>query len=318
MKPHNTTTDQRVAAVAAAQHHCFSRRQALDVGASPSLIARRLRAGRWTIRHPGVYAVAQSPDPWLQGVWAAFLAVRSDVVLSHTTAAALYRLPGYPPDAPVELIAPHGTHHRVDGAIVHQIDDLQPHHVIALADHPGLAVTTTSRTVVDLAARASPSRLRAVITDGVAGGTFTIAEIGHVLGDVARTGKPGVRRLGQVIDDLVGKPVPRSLAERAFLAVLDRHGVRRPDAQVSLPGRGAVVGVVDAMYRDARLIVEIDGRRWHGRFADMARDRARDAEAARAGYLTLRFLYEHIVSDPGWVAATVAAVLVDRGLRRAS
>jgi Protein of unknown function (DUF559) len=124
--------------------------------------------------------------------------------------------------------------------------------------------------------------------------------------------------LGQVIDDLVRQPVPLSLAERAFFAVLDRQGVRRPEPQVDLPGRGAVAGVVDGLYRDGRLIVEVDGRRWHGRFADMAHDRTRDAEAARAGYLTLRFMYEHIVSDPGWVAATVAAVLVDRTLRRAS
>ena len=88
--------DRRVAALAATQHHCFSRQQAREAGASASLIDRRLRAGRWTILHPGVYAVAESPDPWLQRVWAAVLAVGSDVVVSHTSAAALHGSPAIP------------------------------------------------------------------------------------------------------------------------------------------------------------------------------------------------------------------------------
>ena len=65
-------------------------------------------------------------------------------------------------------------------------------------------------------------------------------------------------------------------------------------AQRALPGTGAVEGVVDAAYPDCRLILEADGRRWHTRVDDLRRDHERDAEAARAGWQTLRFLYEQI------------------------
>jgi hypothetical protein len=260
-----------------------------------------------------------SPDPWLQRIWAAWLAVGRSGAVSHATAAALERLAGYPLGGPIELIAAAHSHHRVDGAFVHQFADLRPHHVIAgLPACPGLPVTTPSRTVVDLAARASPSRLRAILTEGAAAGQLDLAGVGATLADVARRGKPGVRRLGRVLDELGGGPVPASAAESAFLAVLAAHGILPPEPQVPLPGRGAVAGVVDGVYAEAKVIVEVDSRRWHGRFVDMANDRLRDAEAAMAGYLTLRIMYEHIVADPGWVAATVQSVVQGRTLRRAS
>ena len=71
-------------------------------------------------------------------------------------------------------------------------------------------------------------------------------------------------------------------------------------------------GLVDAAYCDVRLILEADGRRWHTRIRDLRRDHLRDAEAARVGWQTLRFLYEEIVGDPGNVAATVADVRLAR------
>ncbi|MGH9113554.1 MAG: hypothetical protein ACRDZN_14850, partial [Acidimicrobiales bacterium] len=51
-----------------------------------------------------------------------------------------------------------------------------------------------------------------------------------------------------------------------------------------------------------------DGRRWHTRIRDLRRDHLRDAEAARAGWQTLRFLYEEICESPGEVVATAADV----------
>lgn len=118
--------------------------------------------------------------------------------------------------------------------------------------------------------------------------------------------------LARVIDAVAGEPVAPSVAEAAFRSVLKAHGVPLPQPQAALPGRGAVTGIVDGIFRDQRVIVEVDSRTWHGRFRDVSRDRERDAEAARAGYLTLRFLYEQIRTDPYWVADTVSIVLADR------
>jgi very-short-patch-repair endonuclease len=76
----------------------------------------------------------------------------------------------------------------------------------------------------------------------------------------------------------------------------------RVDPQVDIAG----VGRVDLLV-ERRLIVELDGARWHAdRFVQ---DRARDAAAARAGYRTLRFTYQQVLGDwPGVLAAIIAAL----------
>ncbi len=305
--------DARLLALAANQYLCLSRQQALDTGASPDLVNRRLRQRRLRRLHPGVYALAASPDPWLQRLWAARLAVGDPVAVSHITAAALHGFPGYPRTDRLELTAPHGTHHRVTGAVVHQISDLLPHHVSdGSPTGPGIPVTTVPRTVADLSASASPARLRSLITELVTVKRLGLVDLGVTLGDVARRGKPGVVKLARVLDGLAGRPVKATAAEVAFHAALAARGVPLPTPQAPLPGRGAVSGVVDGLYGPQRLIVEVDSRRWHGRFRDLSRDRERDAEAARAGYQTLRFLYEQVQSDPDWVAETTLTVLDER------
>jgi very-short-patch-repair endonuclease len=130
-----------------------------------------------------------------------------------------------------------------------------------------------------------------------------------VLADVARPGKPGVTALAAVLDDRSDAAVPgASELEQALFAALAGGGLPVPRTQRALPGRGAVEGLVDGAYPDCRLILEADGRRWHTRVRDLRRDHERDAEAARAGWQTLRFLYEQVVRDPDGVCAVVSDV----------
>src|SRR4029450_10710551 len=100
----------------------------------------------------------------------------------------------------------------------------------------------------------------------------------------------------------------QSELESALFAALAGGGLPDPQRQRALPGVGALPGLVDAASPDCRLILEADGRRWHTRVADLRRDHERDAEAARAGWQTLRFLYEQVVHHPADVCAVVADV----------
>jgi hypothetical protein len=127
----------------------------------------------------------------------------------------------------------------------------------------------------------------------------TVEQIGQVLADVARKGKRGLRPVVRCLArHEPGPAVPRSHLERALVGLLKEHGEPLPNFQARLPGRGALDGVVDGLYEDAKLIVESDGRRWHARISAVAKDRLRDAEAAAAGYLTLRVMHEHVHGDP--------------------
>lgn len=100
-----------------------------------------------------------------------------------------------------------------------------------------------------------------------------------------------------------GPSTPRSLLERAADDLLATTTLPLAEREYPLPGllgrAGADVGFVDRAWPDVKLIVEIDGRRWHAREADMAKDRRRDRQAAAAGWQTLRVLGEEVadVSD---------------------
>jgi len=122
-----------------------------------------------------------------------------------------------------------------------------------------------------------------------------------------------VRLLGDVLDERGdGYVADASELERALFAALGGAGLRLPRRQVPLPGRGALEGLVDAVYDDAKVVLEADGRRWHTRIRDLKRDHLRDAEAARVGWQTLRFLFEQIMGDPDEVCAVVNDVCAVR------
>jgi hypothetical protein len=277
--------------------------------------------------HPGVYRLAGTPPSWVGDVWAAVLATGSGATVTHETALALHgsahvprrpitltaegapparalagvvvRSPGRPPPARVAAPGPGG---RRPGVRVADISVVE-----------GLPVSTPARALVEVAGRLGRRTLGRTLDDLVFARRTTYAAVGTCL---ARAGPaaPGAATLARVLDERSDAAVPAaSELERGLFAALAAGGLPPPCRQMRLPGRGAVPGTVDAAYADCRLILEADGRRWHTRVADLRRDHERDAEAARVGWQTLRFLYEQVVGDPAGVCAVVADVRAVRG-----
>ena len=307
--PRTGSFDSAVALLAAGQLGAISRGQALELGAKTAAIQRRVRSGRWRRTRSGVYVVGGVPASWMQDVWCAFLAIGPAAVVTHETALRIHRM-GEVPDSLLTFTVPHGDHARLPGVFVHQIDDLRSHRVRTIS---GLPVSTPERVIVELAAGTGERRLGRLLDGAVAAKRTTYARAAGCMHEVFRPGKPGMVKLASVLDARGdGFVPPHSELERALFAALAAGGLPAPRRQHPLPGRGAVNGLVDAAYPDARLIVEADGRRWHTRIDDLKRDHLRDTEAARAGWLTLRFVYEQIVHDPADVCAAIRDVRTSR------
>src|SRR5436305_10204398 len=87
--------DRLLAEVAARQHGLVARRQLIEAGWSKGSIEKRVRRGRLHRMHAGVYAVGHRQN--FQRMWwmAAVLASGPEAVLSHRSAAALWKLRGY-------------------------------------------------------------------------------------------------------------------------------------------------------------------------------------------------------------------------------
>jgi very-short-patch-repair endonuclease len=311
--------DARVALVARRQAGAFSWSQARGCGFGKATVGRRVRSGRWERVHPGVNVIAGTPRTRVRDLWVAVLAVGPDAVISHESAALVHGAERLA-HRPVTLTVPHGSHHRLRGLVVHQIGDVARRHRTRVE---GLPVVTAARAVVDLGSRLSVERLGDVADDLVQARATSWPAIGAVFSDVVRPGKPGMVAVATLLDERGGDDVPaQSRLEQALLTALAAGGLSAPVRQMPLPGRGLRRALADAAYPDARIVLEADGRRYHQRLADMRRDRERDAQVVKAGWVPLRFVYEQIVVDPAGVCADVAearAVRLDQlSHRRAS
>lgn len=296
--------DARLAVLAGRQGGAFSFAQTLGLGFPRATIHRRLERGVWHKRFPGVYGFAGSPPTRLHELWCAVLAAGPEAAITHESSALVHGAERLPP-LPVTLTVPHGGHARLPGVFVHQIDDL------CAVDRMlcnGLPVSKPARAIVELGATQPVAVIGRVADDLIRLGRTTHSEVCAAFNRVARPGKPGIERIARVLDERGDGYVPAaSELERALLAALDAGGLPPPVRQIPLPGRdvGAIRGLVDAGFPDAKLLLEADGRRWHDRVAAARADRARDAQAARHGWQTLRFVHEQIVGDPGEVCAIV-------------
>ena len=298
--------------LASRQGGAVARSQLLDLGASASAIDRRIRSGRLLVALPGVYLAPGSPDTTAQRRWIALLAVGPRAVLSFETAARIQRLSTVARAGPIVVTVPHSGWQELEGVLIHQISDLVDEDVVRI---DGMPVTALRRTIVDLAAIWRRGRLRIVVEDAVAAKRVTDGEIGSCLQSVARRGKPGVRNLAAVLDARgPGTAPPESQLERDFFALVRRSPLSEPVRQYPLPRDDGVRNLADAAWPEVKLIVEVDGRRWHQRLDDMKRDRDRDLKAAAAGWQVVRLLYEHVVGAP---AETIRELLEIHAARAA-
>ena len=63
------------------------------------------------------------------------------------------------------------------------------------------------------------------------------------------------------------------------------------------------------MWREARLIVEVDGYAFHSSRSAFERDRRRDAALAGSGWRVVRVTWRQLTDEPEAVVATLAAAL---------
>jgi very-short-patch-repair endonuclease len=92
----------------------------------------------------------------------------------------------------------------------------------------------------------------------------------------------------------------RTELERRFLVLCRRHRLPQPKVNARA-GRFEV----DFLWREAQLVVEVDGWESHRTRSAFEEDRARDARLKLLGYEVLRFTWRQVTSDADGVAKTV-------------
>jgi very-short-patch-repair endonuclease len=287
--------EHRVLELAAGQEGVISRRQLHDIDVTDEWIARR-RAMGWLVPVlRGVLAIGHPPRTRRGWYVAALVAGGDRSALSHRTAAAVHGM--LPASNQLHLTVPRSTR-RIQGLRIHRPRTLRPDDVVVIE---GLRVTSPARTLLDLA----DFRSRRLLERAIDQAEFHRLHL--PLGEVNdRTRqRPRSRLVRAVIaEHVAGSTITESEAEELFLAIVRRESLPMPEPQVSLWGRRR-----DFVFRDARVIVEIDGRQAHDRDGAFERDALRDAEVVVNGHRPLRFTRRAVKFDAGYVAETLHAVL---------
>lgn len=72
---------------------------------------------------------------------------------------------------------------------------------------------------------------------------------------------------------------------------------------------GHLIARVDFAYPERRLVIELDGARWHSTDRDRERDDAREERIVAMGYRVLRFSWRAVRHEPVEVAAQMRSEL---------
>jgi Protein of unknown function (DUF559) len=278
---------QLIRELAECQHGVVARRQLLDAGLAKGLIQERLRVRLLVPIHRGVYAVGHGrvdlPHRWM----AAVLACGDRAALPHGSAAHLWDLRFS--RGPVEVTRLAGGRPRA-GILLRQTSTLAPED---LTRESGIPVTTLERTLLDIAADLDAGRLERVVVAADRSGRLRWGRLQRALEE--GKGRPGVARLRRVAEEVdPGAAEVRSGLEVDFLALCRKAGLPAPAVNVLVAGR-----LVDFLWPERRVIVEVDSYRYHGDRSAFERDHRSTLILETAGYAVHRITERMLTQDPG-------------------
>lgn len=293
----STSSDDAVLALAATQHWVVTREQLERLGLSRDAVGHRVHTGRLHRRHRGVYVVGR-PQLDERGRWhAAVLAYGSAAVLSHRSAACLWGLLETRQTL-VDVTVPGPGHRRQPGLWVRRTRVLTPDDT-AWVD--GIPVTSTARTIVDLASMLDQKSLTRVVEQAQRIGSLDLEAVVAALARVR--GRRHLRKLRRILAAYTGAPPVRSDFERDFLDMIDTAGLPAPRVNDIVEGLE-----VDMFWPQWGLIVELDSRGYHSDPHSFENDRIRDGRQMRAGNRVLRVTYRRFTDTPDAVVDDIRAL----------
>jgi very-short-patch-repair endonuclease len=170
--------------------------------------------------------------------------------------------------------------------------------------HRGLPVTPVARTLLDLASVAPFEQVRKALAQADFRRRIDLEAIDAISGP----GRAGSAHLKRALR-LHRPEYARTLSPREdlLLDLCRRHRLPFPEVNVPIGPYRA-----DALWREARLIVEVDGGDAHGTIAQMRSDRERDLWLREAGFDVRRYSGVQITKRRRAVAADIRRALTQQ------
>ena len=311
----STEITEIIARIASAQHGVIARRQILAAGIPSGLIAGRVDNGWLTTVFKGVY----SPGVGLldhRGRWmASVLAAGNPAVLSHFSAAAHHGFIDRRSGA-IEVTVLTGGQRRLEAqsstggrcfSVIRHRTRMLPD--IDVTELDGIPVTSVARAFLDVSARMTTGQLKTGLTEAEKLRILSLPDLHEVIGRGG--GRAGTARLGQALaewDPLEAET--RSKLEIAMLRLCREEKIPVPVVNTALDGY-----LPDFLWRDHRLIIEVDGYRDHSGKGAFRGDRRRDVDLMLGGYRVARFTHAEVVRGGAETAKRIRGLLKLSGSR---
>lgn len=282
-------------ALAAEQHGLVTRKQLFSRGMGASAIAGRLATGRLHSIHTGVYAVGLPELTEPGRFMAAVLAGGPGALLSHGAAARHWRLLNH--RGKPEVMVPTYRRRR-PGIAFHQwaLHD-EDRHLLE-----GTPVTSVPLTLLAVAAEGNEPRFERAYEAAERKDLLDGRAIDRLLARHPRRAGSKLLRAARGAETLPAWT--RSELERRFLRFCEEHGLPQPSVNASIVGHE-----VDMLWREQRLVAELDGFEHHRTRQAFERDRDRDTELLLAGYRVIRVTWSKLTDRSAKLATDLHGLL---------
>ena len=241
---------------------------------------------------PRVYAVGHRARSVEADIWAAVLYAGPGAMLSHATALWWRGLLDKQP-WPLQVTTPRRCRSvrgiRVYGRRTHE-----------RIPHKGLPTTSVEQALLDFAATAPIDRVRYALANADYHKVLDIPALQVIAGN----GRKGSTNLRNTLTRHEPKLAhTRSPLERLFLPLCERAGIPLPEVNVYIEGV-----LVDAVWREQKLVVELDGENNHSSWKQIQDDRSKELILRRAAFDVVRYGTRQLEEE---------APLLEQDLRRA-
>ena len=295
----------RVNEAAIRVHGVFSLYELAALGVPERTVQWKAQAGLLHRLYPGVYSIVpRNLLSQLGRFRAAVLACGRGAALSHASAADLADVRASH-SAYIDVTVPGRSRRRLPGIRIHRSTTLRPEDVTMI---DGIPVTTIARTVLDLAETLQPRQLEWTLDRLESLGLLDLAALREQI-DRAPT-RSAAQRLKRALDANHGpSSLTRSELEERFLLALRAAGVPAPEcnALLHLPDGDPIHP--DFIWREFKIIVELDGFRTHGTRRSFELDRRRDQRVSRFGWRPIRGTWRQVEHAPGELVEVVLALI---------
>lgn len=265
----------------------------LALGVPSSLIGEWISRGYLYRRLPGVYAVGHAAPSIDARLSAALLWAGPGAMLSHTCGAWWYGLVGRQPKL-IELSTPRHVRPRA-GIRVHGRSD------VVRTWHRRLPVAPVDEVLLQFATTATHNQLRKALAEAEYQDLLDLQLIQAACG----RGRAGSAKLRAALSHhLPQLAVTQSEFENRLVFLCETYGIPFPEFDLLLLGFQ-----IDAIWRERKLIVELDGKDGHAHWSRIKRDHHRDLVLRRAGFATLRYVWDQFENHGQLVAADIQAAL---------